>query len=352
MVSGGLLVVLNTAPAVKAQPLVDPTATFAERFSLESRALPTFTRPEVQQLWSFLQKSATTAVSAAPTNITVAEPQPRTQIIFAQPKGPAKVLKELLTTPVTELLVSRAEAEPEQAPSGSQEPGRVPVRPAADLAGMQSAQDIASVPSRNADPVSERPPPENAVTGTPLADQVATPRPEPDGATAGQHIAAERDETAHEQGTLPSRLEDVAETAAAPAGHPVDVARPQTGTAPSLARAEAGGTQANAASRASRPQAMTTGRSRRIATGRASWYQHPGRTASGEKFNPNQLTAAHHTLPFGTRVRVVHEQTGRSVNVRINDRIPRSTRVLIDLSRASARALGVQGVAWVSLYRG
>jgi rare lipoprotein A len=96
---------------------------------------------------------------------------------------------------------------------------------------------------------------------------------------------------------------------------------------------------------------MTPDRSRRIATGRASWYQHPGRTASGEKFNPNQLTAAHHTLPFGTRVRVVHEQTGRSVNVRINDRIPRSTRVLIDLSRASARALGVQGVARVSLYR-
>jgi hypothetical protein len=175
IVSGGLLFVLNTAPAVKAQPLVDPTATFAERFSLESRALPTFTRPEVQQLWSFLQPSATTAVSAAPTGIRVAELPPRTQVIFAQPKGPAKVLKELLTTPVKELLVSRAEAEPEQLPSRSPVPE--PVRPTGDPAGMQSAQGIASVPGRNADPVSERPPPETSVTDTALADHVK-PRPE------------------------------------------------------------------------------------------------------------------------------------------------------------------------------
>jgi rare lipoprotein A (peptidoglycan hydrolase) len=90
---------------------------------------------------------------------------------------------------------------------------------------------------------------------------------------------------------------------------------------------------------------------RRIGSGRATWYQHPGRTASGEIFNPNRLTAAHHTLPFGTRVRVVHEPTGRSVEVRINDRIPRRTKAVIDLSRASARVIGLSGVARVSLYQ-
>jgi len=85
--------------------------------------------------------------------------------------------------------------------------------------------------------------------------------------------------------------------------------------------------------------------------GRATWYQHPGRTASGETFNPNRLTAAHRTLPFGTRVRVVHEATGRSVDVRITDRIPRKAKAVIDLSRASAKAIGMTGVARVFLYQ-
>jgi rare lipoprotein A len=62
-----------------------------------------------------------------------------------------------------------------------------------------------------------------------------------------------------------------------------------------------------------------------IGAGHASWYG-PGfqgrRTASGEAFSPSAMTAAHRTLPFGTRVRVVHEETGRSVIVRINDRGP------------------------------
>ena len=349
LVSASLWVVLDTAPAVKAQPIVaDPTVTFADRFSLDSRAIPTFTRPEFQQLWSNLQPSAATASSAAPTDVTDDEPQTRSHITFAQPKGPAKVLKELLTTPVKELLVSRAEAEPEQPPSASQKPVSEPARPTADPAGTQSAQDIVSAPGRNPDPVSERPPPATTVTETARADSVATPRPEPD-------VAAAR----REQGRPSSRQEDVAETSAAAAGPPLDVARPQTTSAPSPVQANTGDNQASVASRAPerrgtsglRPETMTTPSSRRIATGRATWYQHPGRTASGEKFNPNQLTAAHHTLPFGTRLRVVHEQTGRSVSVRINDRIPRSTRVLIDLSRASARAVGLQGIARVSLYQ-
>jgi rare lipoprotein A len=89
----------------------------------------------------------------------------------------------------------------------------------------------------------------------------------------------------------------------------------------------------------------------RIAAGRAAWYQHSGQTANGEKFDPNRLTAAHHTLPFGTQVRVVNEANGRSVVVRINDRIPRKATILIDLSRAGGKAIGLEGVGRVSLYR-
>jgi len=65
------------------------------------------------------------------------------------------------------------------------------------------------------------------------------------------------------------------------------------------------------------------------------------------------MTAAHRTLPFGTRVRVVHEGTGRSVVVRINDRGPFTRGRVIDLARGAASALGVtrSGVAFVSLHR-
>jgi len=56
--------------------------------------------------------------------------------------------------------------------------------------------------------------------------------------------------------------------------------------------------------------------------GKAAYYAHPGRTASGEVFRPGEMTAAHRTLPFGTRVRVTNTHNGRSVVVRINDRGP------------------------------
>src|SRR5215213_2102743 len=62
-----------------------------------------------------------------------------------------------------------------------------------------------------------------------------------------------------------------------------------------------------------------------IQSGGASWYGpgfHGKRTARGERFNTHALTAAHKTLPFGSRVRVVNQKTGRSVVVRINDRGP------------------------------
>jgi rare lipoprotein A len=81
-------------------------------------------------------------------------------------------------------------------------------------------------------------------------------------------------------------------------------------------------------------------------TGVASWYgrQHHGkRTASGEAYDMNALTAAHRTLPIGTLVRVTNLENGRSVDVRINDRGPFVKRRVIDLSYAAAQQLGAVG---------
>ena len=65
------------------------------------------------------------------------------------------------------------------------------------------------------------------------------------------------------------------------------------------------------------------------------------RTASGERFSPGAMTAAHRTLPFGTRVRVTNTHNGRSVIVRINDRGPFVKGRSIDLSSGAARAIGM-----------
>ncbi len=80
-------------------------------------------------------------------------------------------------------------------------------------------------------------------------------------------------------------------------------------------------------------------------TVRATWYgnEHAGnRTASGERFNPNGLTAAHRSLPFGTCLRVANPKTGRSVAVRVNDRGPFTKGVSLDLSHGAARAIGMR----------
>lgn len=87
----------------------------------------------------------------------------------------------------------------------------------------------------------------------------------------------------------------------------------------------------------------------------ASWYDcaKPGEcsrskiTASGQKFNPNALTAAHKTLPFGTKLKVIYK--GRSVIVRINDRGPFIKGRQLDLSRAAARQIGCGGVCKVTV---
>ncbi len=80
-----------------------------------------------------------------------------------------------------------------------------------------------------------------------------------------------------------------------------------------------------------------------IGSGKASYYGswHQNKlTASGERFNQASLTAAHRTLPFGTRVRVVNTRNGKSVVVRINDRGPYSRGRIIDLSKAAFQRIG------------
>ena len=98
-------------------------------------------------------------------------------------------------------------------------------------------------------------------------------------------------------------------------------------------------------------RADTSATGAHIQRGAASWYGSGRRTANGEAFNPNGMTAAHRNLPFGTRLRVVNESNGRSVVVRINDRGPFVGGRIIDLARGPARALGISGVSRVALYR-
>ena len=87
-------------------------------------------------------------------------------------------------------------------------------------------------------------------------------------------------------------------------------------------------------------------------TGIASVYAYDGeKTANGEHASPSKLTAAHRTLPFGTRVRVTNKRNGRSVIVRINDRGPFVKGRVIDLTPAGAQALGFSGLAPVEVER-
>ena len=86
--------------------------------------------------------------------------------------------------------------------------------------------------------------------------------------------------------------------------------------------------------------------------GKASWYGpgfHGKRTASGQRFNQDALTAAHPRLPLGSRAKVTNLHNGREVEVTINDRGPHGGGRIIDLSRAAARELGMGGSARVSI---
>jgi rare lipoprotein A len=108
---------------------------------------------------------------------------------------------------------------------------------------------------------------------------------------------------------------------------------------PVLARSSLG---ANAAPAPSHSVLRLNGKTHEIA-GIASYYWQDQMTATGERFNKRDLTAAHKTLPFGTRVRVTRLDSGKSVVVRINDRGPFKAGRVIDLSEKAAEDIGMTG---------
>jgi peptidoglycan lytic transglycosylase len=97
---------------------------------------------------------------------------------------------------------------------------------------------------------------------------------------------------------------------------------------------------------AAKPAATTDG-----SVGIASFYKYDSKTASGEQFNPSDLTAAHRTLPFGTRLRVTNVATGQTVTVRVNDRGPFIAGRVVDVSHSAAEVLGMvdRGITKVKL---
>jgi rare lipoprotein A len=81
----------------------------------------------------------------------------------------------------------------------------------------------------------------------------------------------------------------------------------------------------------------------------ATWYASGRRTASGQAFNPGGPTAAHRTLPFGSRVTVTNPRNGKSVTVVINDRGPFTRGVTLDLARGAAYAIDMRQTQWVCM---
>jgi rare lipoprotein A len=99
---------------------------------------------------------------------------------------------------------------------------------------------------------------------------------------------------------------------------------------------------------------LASGAPGHVQKGMASFYHdslHGRKTASGQRYNRNGLSAAHKTLPLGTKIKVTDTRTGRSIVVKVNDRGPFVRGRIIDLSRAAANQLGIvkRGVARVEV---
>ena len=84
----------------------------------------------------------------------------------------------------------------------------------------------------------------------------------------------------------------------------------------------------------------------------SAYYWESRHTASGQPFNPHGMTAAHRTLPFGTRLTVTNPRNGQSVQVVVNDRGPFVSGVTLDLSLGAAKAIGLQGTGAVCIAQG
>ena len=130
-------------------------------------------------------------------------------------------------------------------------------------------------------------------------------------------------------------------SASAPAAQQKPAPAPKPSTAAAKPAPKAAQSAPKPKSNAQKPQRRAS--SGRVLRGLASYYWQPQKVASGGWFNPNALTAAHKSLPFGTRVRVTNLNNGRSVVVRINDRGPYIRGRIIDLSKRAAHVIAMQG---------
>jgi rare lipoprotein A len=135
-----------------------------------------------------------------------------------------------------------------------------------------------------------------------------------------------------------------------PQGVRTEAAKPRPAVAPSQAAPELPTDEvATIPSVFPRPELLAGEVPREFQRGTASWYGprfNGRRTASGERFDMTEFTAAHRTLPFGTLVRVHSLVNGRDVDVRITDRGPYAGNRIIDLSRAAAEELGMLGLGF------
>ena len=249
-------------------------------------------------------------------------PSARFEALFESGRGPIFTRPEVIALfPGAELMArdeGTFEEQPtttaEAAPPATGDGGHAPSAPAAVVAGAETAKKlIKELVISPAESAPSPPPAPQEVAAAPADPPPASVTETPgDPSPAAVAVAPAAQEPAQATGTVARALPPTRAAAAGPA------ARDKIG--------------------------------RRIAVTRAAWYQHAGRTASGEKYNPDGLTAAHRTLPLGTKVRVVNQRNGRSVVVRINDRVPKTAKQPVDLSRGSARAIGLTGIAPVALY--
>lgn len=121
---------------------------------------------------------------------------------------------------------------------------------------------------------------------------------------------------------------------------------PAVAAVPSVPAAKPEGAVRTAALTAGTVDPRCEGRGRLV---RSAFYWQGTRTASGARFDPDGLSAAHRTLPFGTRLTVTNPRNGRSVEVVVNDRGPYTAGLHIDISRGAARAIGLKGTGTVCL---
>jgi rare lipoprotein A len=164
--------------------------------------------------------------------------------------------------------------------------------------------------------------------------------------TRGHRVAQRRGKGHKAVAQRKHQAQKPAVAATKPEGQPA-----QKGAAPAEKKATAPETAPQTAPKSAAPKAQAARPSGGGQHGVASFYWQPQRVAAGGWFNPNAMTAAHKTLPFGTRVRVTHQGNGRSVEVVINDRGPYIAGRIIDLSKAAASIIGMtgQGIARVAV---